>query len=103
MIEVLDVIRQVSTCHANFYVLALIWRVAFFCSVAPRTGRRPSCLYSDDLKERVLVLENEIKYNENSYKRLSLQMKEDNQGLSNKIDKLSEKMDTQIDKLFVVT
>ena len=97
----------------NFSVIWVLLGLAFFCqgfSVAPRTGRRPSCLQSDELKERVLenqnpflefvtlqavlVLENEIKHNEKSYEGL----KGNDQRLSAKIDGVYDKLSAKIDK-----
>ena len=98
----------------NFSVIWVLLGLAFFCqgfSVAPRTGRRPSCLQSDELKERVLenqnpflefvtlqavlVLENDIKHNEKSYEGL----KGNDQRLSAKIDKGAAENKADFDKL----
>ena len=63
--------------------------------VAPRTGRRPSRLQCDELKERVLILENDMKYIEKSYDFL----KEDNQRLSAKMDGVYEQVIAKIEKV----
>ena len=77
-----------------FFLLGL----GFFCQgfmVAPRTGRRPSRLQCDELKERVLILENDMKYIEKSYDFL----KEDNQRLSAKMDGVYEQVIAKIEKV----
>ena len=49
----------------------------------------------DEIKERVLILENDMKYIKKSYEGL----KEDNQRLSAKIDGVNDKLDAKFDKL----
>ena len=65
----------------NFFVICVLLNVALCCqafSVAPRTGRRPSCLHSNNLNER-LSMEMKKGFERLSYKneRLSSEIKAD--------------------------
>ena len=51
--------------------------------------QEPSCLHSDDLKDRVVVLDTKTEVIENSSERLSTEMKEGNQRLSAQIEAVS--------------
>ena len=61
----------------------------------PRTGRQPSCLQSENLTERVVVLKTITEVNEKrkeDSERLSKEMKECEQRLSARIEKVSAEM-----------
>ena len=61
--------------------------------------QEPSCLHSDDLKDRVVVLDTKTEVIENSSERLSTEMKEGNQRLSAQIEAVSAEIKAENDKL----